>query len=483
MEAYASGGPGSFPADYTLSADLELQRYAEDLVAANIRRYASSRLSNGAALVIDNRTGEVLAWVGSADYYDETALGQIDGVLAENQMGSSMKPFLYALALEQGWKPSDVLADIPSAYGDREVYIPRNFNNRFNGPVLFRTALASSLNIPAVDLLSSLGVQNYAAFLASAGFSSIAETAEDAGLGLALGNAPVSLAELAAAFSIFPRDGVALPLRFDRPPENQGEPARIMDADTARLICSILSDPRARRLAFGRGTNFQVPFPAIFKTGTANQYQSIVALGATPRFTAAVWMGNFSGATVMGRTGSSLPASVVRALLIRLQDSGGNRPEDLKFREPESWTKALVCALSGMAPAAACPAVIEEYLPLGAGTESCTWHGGAGVTYPPEYQSWFLSLPREGDVNYAAAPLQIVTPRNNYSFLPSSGSGSHSIPVEVIGGAEEELSVDYSGTAFTVTRPFVFFLPYRPGRHTLTVVNGSEIDTVHFTAE
>ncbi|MDR1306084.1 MAG: transglycosylase domain-containing protein [Treponema sp.] len=489
MEAHPRGGSGGFPAEYTLSADLELQRYAEDLVAANIRRYASSRLSNGAAIVIDNRTGEVLAWVGSADYYDESALGQIDGVLAANQMGSSMKPFLYALALERGWKPSDVLADIPSAYGDREVYIPRNFNNRFNGPVLFRTALASSLNIPAVDLLSSLGVRNYAAFLASAGFSSLAntETAEEAGLGLALGNAPVSLAELAAAFSIFPRDGAALPLRFDT--EHQGdraEPVRIMEADTARLICSILSDPRARRLAFGRGMNFQTPFPAIFKTGTANQYQSIAALGATPRFTAAVWMGNFSGETVMGRTGSSLPASVVRSLLIRLQDSGGSRPEDISFREPESWTKVPVCALSGMAPTAACPAVIEEYLPPGAGTESCTWHvfrGGPGVVYPPEYQSWFLSQPREGDVDYAAAPLQIVTPRNNYSFLSSSGAGSHSIPVEVIGGAGEELTVDYSGTTFTVTRPFVFFLPYRPGRHTLTVINGGEIDTVHFTAE
>ncbi|MDR2662896.1 MAG: transglycosylase domain-containing protein, partial [Treponema sp.] len=449
MEAHSCGS-GGFPGDYTLSADLELQRYAEDLIAANIRRYASSRLSNGAAIVIDNRTGEVLAWVGSADYYDESALGQIDGVLAANQMGSAMKPFLYALALERGWKPSDVLADIPSTYGDREVYIPLNFNNRFNGPVLLRTALASSLNIPAVDLLSSLGVRDYGAFLASAGFSSMAdgETAEEAGLGLALGNAPVSLAELAAGFSIFPRDGAALPLRFDplRDQEEPAEPVRIMEADTARLICSILSDPRARRLAFGRGANFQTPFPAIFKTGTANQYQSIAALGATPRFTAAVWMGNFSGETVMGRTGSSLPASVVRSLLIRLQDRGGSRSEDLRFQEPENWIKAPVCALSGMAPAAACPAVIEEYLPRGGGTESCTWHlsrDGTGVVYPPEYQSWFLSLPREGDVDYAAAPLQIVTPRNNYSFLPSSGAGSHRIPVEVIGGAEEELTVDY----------------------------------------
>jgi penicillin-binding protein 1C len=233
---------GKTPSDYVLSADLELQRTAENLIAAGIRRYVASRLTNGAALVIDNLSGEVLAWVGSADYDDERAGGQIDGVLAKNQMGSVMKPFLYALALENGHRPADVLADIPSKYGNEEVYIPRNFNNRFNGPVLFRTALGSSLNIPAVELLDNLGIQNFGDFLALAGFDISPEDAETAGLGLALGNAPVSLGELAAAFSIFPRDGQKLPLRFDKEEiPGAGSTAFVMNADTARLICSILS--------------------------------------------------------------------------------------------------------------------------------------------------------------------------------------------------------------------------------------------------
>jgi penicillin-binding protein 1C len=481
----ASGG------DYFLAADLELQRYAEDLIAARARRYASSRLSNGAALVIDNKTGEVLAWVGSAGFYDQAASGQIDGVLVKNQMGSAMKPFLYALALERGFKPSDVLADIPSTYGGQEVYIPRNFNNRFNGPVLFRTALASSLNIPAVDLLSRLGVQNYGRFLASAGFVSIdSAAAEDAGLALALGGAPVSLAELAAAFSVFPRDGVTLSLRLDRAenaesgrgPEEGGGAAgeRVMSADTARIICSILSDRNARLLGFGRGTNFETPFPAMFKTGTANQYQSIAALGATPRYTAAVWMGNFSGETVMGRTGSSVPASVVRALLMYLY-RGSGRGE--AFREPEGWVKAPVCALSGMAPAA-CPSVVEEFLPPHWSGEPCSWHhAGGAVTYPAEYQGWFFSSPREGDLDYSTGPLRILTPRDNYAFLSSPGTGSGSIPVEVIGGEGDLLAVNHNGETFTVARPFVFFLPHRPGPHTLTVNCGAESDTARFSAE
>jgi len=486
---------GGTPADYALSADPDLQRMAEDLLADAIRRNAASRLNNGAALVIDNLSGEVLVWAGSADYNNEREGAQIDGVLTKSQMGSSMKPFLYALALEHGFKPSDVLADIPSKYGKEEIYIPQNFNNRFNGPVLFRTALGSSLNIPAVDLLYSLGVQNYGRFLASLGFTLSAEEIEHSGLGLALGNAPVSLAELAAAFAIFPRDGQTISLRFDTTDsfamdnfvtensdvaENETEKSnsQVISADTARLICSILSDHRARLLAFGRPVNFETPFPAIFKTGTANQFQSIVALGATPRFTAAVWMGNFTGETVIGRTGSSLPASIVRSLLLRLHSSA---PVE-KFREPVGWIRIPVCALSGLAPLGDCPSVIEEYFPSGESLGPCTWHAG-GLSYPPEYQSWFLSRLREGELDYASALLEIVTPKDNYSFLPSRGGENSSIPVEVIGGTNDELEVTHNGRTFTVRRPFVFFLPYTPGRHSLTVRNGDESDTVQFTAE
>ncbi|MDR2314527.1 MAG: transglycosylase domain-containing protein [Spirochaetaceae bacterium] len=482
LAEFRAGGKNAPPSDYVLSADLELQRFAEDLIGGYIRRHSPSRLDNGAALALDNKTGEVLAWVGSADYYNRKSSGQIDGVLVKNQMGSSMKPFLYALALERGFKPSDVLADIPSAYGGRELYIPQNFNNRFNGPVLFRTALASSLNIPAVDLLDRLGVEEYGRFLFTLGFSLDAEAAENAGLGLALGNAPVKLAEMAAGFSVFPRDGIFLPLRFDRGEEQEYSGDRVMNSDTARLVCSILSDRRARVLGFGRGTNFETPFPAMFKTGTANQYQSIVALGATPRFTVAVWMGNFTGETVVGRTGSSLPAAVVRQLLVRLQ---GTRRE--AFLEPQGWVKTPVCALSGMAPSAACPSVIEEYLPPDWAGESCSWHKLRGssveVKYPPEYQGWFFSQTREGTINYSASPLEIISPRDNYTFFPSSGPGTQSIPVEVIGGSEDTITVDYDTETFTVSRPFVFFLPYAPGRHSLRVRNGGETAAVYFIAE
>jgi penicillin-binding protein 1C len=477
-----------------LSVDLGLQRYIEAAIAGNVSRYYASRLSNGAAIVINNETGEILAWVGSADFNNAEAAGQIDGVLALNQPGSSMKPFLYAMALENGFLPTTVIADVPMSFGEREVYLPRNFNNRFNGPMLFRASLASSLNIPAVYLLYRLGVQNYSQRLFSLGFDSLKSSAEESGLGLALGNAPVNLEELVRAFSVFPRDGVYLPLSVeqvtdDRLTEQCAGSVRIFSADTARLICSFLSDSGARVLAFGSGANFKTPFPVIFKTGTANQYQSIVALGATPQYSAGVWMGNFTGETVIGRTGSSIPAAIVRDTLTVLQGPSGtvNSPG---FSVPEDWCLQRVCSLSGMTPSSACPSVISEYVRHGEESEPCTWHqtvnGRSEVVYPAEYQAWFTAAARQGSLDYGSRPLEILSPRDGFEYLSSPGIGRDEIPVEVIGGSEDQLRVTlnngtFNGRMFTVSRPFVFYLDRSPGFNTLHVQCGDEDETLTFT--
>jgi penicillin-binding protein 1C len=471
-----------------LSIDLAFQRYIEGLIAGNVDRYFNSRLTNGAAIVIDNDNGEILAWVGSADFNNSRAAGQIDGVLALNQPGSSMKPFLYAMALENGFKPTDVIADIPVNFGESELYIPRNFNDRFNGPILFRAALASSLNIPAVYLLYRLGVKNYSNRLFSLGFDSLEESAQDAGLGLALGNAPVSLMELVRAFSVFPRDGVYLPLTWelgDGERQYRITESRIFSSDTARIICSFLSDSNARVMAFGRARNFQTPFPSMFKTGTANQYQSIVALGATPKYTAGVWMGNFTGETVIGKTGSSIPAAIARDSLVFLQS--GPRGAAPGFPAPENWQTRRVCALSGMAPTTACLSVISEYRYHGEEGEPCTWHrtvnGRGEVVYPAEYQAWFTASVREGSLDYRSRPLEITSPREGFVYLSSPGIGRDEIPVEVIGGNYDELRVTFNGNTFSVGRPFVFSLPRIPGSYTLGVQNGGEEEEVSFTVE
>ena len=468
-----------------LSIDLALQRYLENTIAGNINLFYSSRVTNGSAIVIDNETGEILAWVGSADFFNEYDAGQIDGVLALNQPGSSMKPFLYAMALEKGFFPSDVIADVPMTFGEIEVYFPQNFNNRFNGPVLFRASLASSLNIPAVYLLYRLGVRNYTQHLLSLGFDSVEHSAHDAGLGLALGNSPVSLLELVRAFSVFPRDGIYIPLTWQMTDNsNHTESYRVYSADTARLICSLLSDSSARVLAFGSGRNFRTAFPAIFKTGTANQYQNIVALGATMKYSAGVWMGNFTGETVLDRTGSSIPAAIVRDTLNILHRAHSHADD---FPVPQDWRVRQICAVSGMDPSHACISIINEYIHPDETRRVCTWHqiinGRIETIYPAEYQSWFTASLRQGSVDYSSRPLEIINPRSGFVYLSNRGIGINEIPVEVIGGDGSILHVTHNNTSFSVSRPFTFFLPFEMGVNILHVQNGYEEQTITFTVE
>ncbi|MDR2660150.1 MAG: transglycosylase domain-containing protein [Spirochaetaceae bacterium] len=475
-------------ADVTLTIDIYLQNYIEGLITANVDRYRTARLNQGAAIIIDNETGDILAWVGSADFSVENG-GQIDGVLALNQPGSSMKPLLYALALERGFTPNSILADIPVIFGNEEIYIPQNFNNRFNGPVLMRQALASSLNIPAVELLYRLSVNEYSDFLIKLGFDSLKKgAASEAGLGLALGGAPVRLVELARAFTIFPNDGKLLDIQYMVQNSNKDiSKEDVISRDTARIICSFLSDKEARYLAFGNARNFNADFPLIVKTGTANQYQSIVALAASRRFTCAVWMGNFSGETVIGRTGSSIPAAIARDSLVFLHK---NSPSyDLAFDKPENFIKKPICAVSGLSPTAACGAVLYEYIEAGDEPPLCGWHsienGIVRISYPANYQRWLMDSKKEGIVEHSVAELAIVTPRDGFVFLSGDGVSysNQAIPVEVIGGGLDELQVFYDGSERTEHRPFKFFLPMDRGRHTLVVRNGEESRETTFTVK
>jgi penicillin-binding protein 1C len=356
-----------------------------------------------------------------------------------------------------------------------------------------RDALASSLNIPAVGLLERVGVRDYGGFLLRLGFESLAgDAAADAGLGLALGNAPVSLLELARSFSVFPNDGSLLELRFtlnDDADRADGPPAseRVISPDTARIICSFLSDRDARYLGFGRARNFAADFPVIVKTGTANQYQSIVALAASRRYTCAVWMGNFAGETVMGKTGSSVPAAAARDALVFLHGRDAAPPATLAFGEPERFAKAPVCAVSGLGPSADCPAAVWEYVEAGRAPPVCGWHGSENgvpsVRYPAEYQSWLLAARRSGGLQ-EEGELEIVTPRDGFVFFAApQGVRRQAIPAEVTGGSGAELRVAYDGAEWTEARPFRFFLPLERGTHTLSVRCGDETREVRFMVE
>ena len=470
----------------TLSINLELEKYAQQILNDALMQAEGSRISNASLLLIENKTGAPLAWVGSAEFFDEENNGQIDGVLVNNQPGSSMKPFLYALALqtkdENGdplFSPGTILADIPQEFGEEKLYIPSNFNNRYNGPVRLRIALASSLNVPAVSVLNTLGVENYLEKLYALGFESLRRTGKDADLGLALGAGEVPLVELVPAFAVFTRDGVA----FDG--------TQVYEPDTARLICSILSDKGARALGFGYTQTFETSYPAIFKTGTSNQYQNIIALGSTKDYTIGVWMGNFNGQTVMGKTGSSLPAWSAKKMLDFLYGEKGpvgDKLKEMEFAEPENWTRQKICSLSGMRAGADCPATVYEYCYDGAQDyeEACTWHKKSGgqteTLYPVEYQQWARTTKPDIQINYNTSPLYIHTPKNNSVFYYSElHKEKQAVSVEVFGGAGDTLKVYYDDRLIKeVERPFAFQLPVERGEHICRVVCDGQEDMFAF---
>lgn len=475
---------GHLPPHVYLTANLELHNYAQEQALIALDRATDSRISNVSVLVIDNENNSVLVWLGNANWYDSEHSGQVDGVLVKNQPGSSMKPFLYALGLETKYKPTSIIADIPREFGNESVYIPANFNNRFNGPVRYRVALASSLNIPAVTILDEVGVSTYLELLQKMEFTSLEQTGESADLGLALGAGEVSLKELVPAFSVFTRDGKYIPLSFTAGSE-KAQKKNIYDTDTARILCSFLSDTDARAKGFGYTQTFQTKYPSIFKTGTSNQYQSIIALGGTTKWTVGVWMGNFSGDTVIGKTGSSLPAEVAKNILDYLMAQVSFN-EDINFAEPEHYELREICPVSGMAAGPYCEHKVFEYVKESENLETCSWHifGSQenAVVYPSEYQQWYRLADRNGVLNYNDRQLKIITPQNNSIFFyEESRKNKLAINLEVIGGAQNILEIEYDGAYYkSVARPFTAKIPVEVGHHVVTVTCGNEVQTLEY---
>ncbi|MBP5568006.1 MAG: transglycosylase domain-containing protein [Treponema sp.] len=481
------------PYEIQISADLNVQFCAEKYLAQALEEAENARISNGAVLVINNHDNSIVAWVGSGDFYDDRHNGQIDGVLALNQPGSSMKPFLYATAMEMHdtdgqpfMYPSKILQDIPKEYGEEKIYIPANFNNRYNGPIRMRVALASSLNVPAVDTLSKITVETYVTKLYELGID-FTHGAKTGDLGIALGVEEVSLKDLVTAFSVFPRDGLYLPLTYRKNAPDQinkinRKGKRIFEPDTARIICSILSDKASRSLGFGYTQTFQTEYPSMFKTGTANQYQNIVALGATPDYTIGVWMGNFSGETVIGKTGSSLPAWAARNVLDLLTERYSRNADGTfkSFEEPENYIRQRICTLSGHVATENCPASMLEYIPKDLKLRRCNWHrniqGTIYTYYPPEYQQWFRIYGQKGLLDYHASQLQFLTPNNNSVYYMSDlYKERQAIDFEIIGGQNDEAKVYLDGNFYkTLSRPFFFYLPLEKGSHSVKVICGNQ---------
>ncbi|TVQ23994.1 MAG: hypothetical protein EA383_12510 [Spirochaetaceae bacterium] len=293
--------------------DLDVQAFLVSAVFDALHDARGNRISDAAALVVENSTGEVLAYLGSNP--DGTPYGRsyIDAVRVPRSPGSTIKPFLFALAFERGYTMDSTFLDEPTRFGNERVFIPFNFNRQFNGVVTAAEALGSSLNVPAVVLYDELGESLFSTYMQNLGFEILIREIPEAGLGAVLGAARTSLDELSAAYASIARGGVYLPLSF-RPVDDRMMPTpdrRVVSEASAGQVREILSSASYRHLGFPADSFIHEYEGIILKTGTASQFTDILAIAASEEHTVAVWMGNLDGQTVIGRPGSSLPARVV----------------------------------------------------------------------------------------------------------------------------------------------------------------------------
>jgi penicillin-binding protein 1C len=442
----------SYPdaASLRTTIDGALQANVEGIIRANLRRLASMNVTNAALLVIENATGNIKALVGSADYFDETKSGQVNGVCARRQPGSAMKAFTYALAFEAGASPADVIPDIPLALPDREgEYVPENYDRRYHGPVRLRTALACSYNIPAVRLLRSIGIDQLWQRLPVFGFSTITEPASHYGFGLTLGNADVTLFDLTNAYASFARSGLWKPAVLVEQVKFVDGRVCIIPTGTARrsvseraafLLTDVLSDPSARRPAFGNA--FRFPFPCAVKTGTTKDYRDNWTVGYSSEYTVGVWVGNFDGSPMRGVSGVAGAGPIFIDVMQDLFSRGFIRAAEI-CPVPEGMAQQTVCSVSGGIPGPYCRTTIREWNSRELKHAStCRVHraywledheGNAleqiFVVLPPEYHDWMTDQripqpPRDAveilpqNVKRKKVPmlLAIVSPNNGDRF-------------------------------------------------------------------
>jgi len=366
--------------------DLGLNRFAGQTLRRQLDALQAEHAGEGAIVVIENQTGNVLALVGSRDYFSAQS-GQVDGAYAPRSTGSALKPFLYWLAFEQGATPASIVADVPTDFATSTgLFSPVNYDRHCYGPVRYRVALANSLNISAVKVLDSLGGAGpLLNLLRRCRISTLTRADDYYGLGVAIGNAEARLLELANAYACLARLGVCQPYHLvpSDPGQNTGE--RVGDVTAAWLIADILSDNDARAEAFGPESSLRFDFPVACKTGTSSDFRDNWAFGYTPEFTVGVWVGNFDGSPMRHISGVTGAAPILHDLFDYLHDHYGTswyaRPADIVERGVDPLTGKLSSRQD---------AVSEKFMPNALPPANTTgdYDEAGRVRLGPEYREW-----------------------------------------------------------------------------------------------
>lgn len=392
--------------------DGELQKMIQEQINKVLYKLRRFNVTNAAAILLDNHTGEVLAYVGSADYFNKDNEGENDGVRAARQPGSTLKPFLYLMAMEEGFNPATIISDIPTYYRMPEgIYSPKNYSEKFHGPTRLREALANSLNIPAVRILAKIGIDRFLSRLREYEFHSLNKGADYYGIGLVLGGGEVNLYELTRAYMCLARMGHFIPIKeilaINGEEQNEAIDEKIISTYQMNyLISDILSDRFARASEYGFTSVLNFPFVCAVKTGTSFHFCDNWTIGFTKDFTLGVWVGNFNHSSMQNVSGVSGAGPIFANIMMMLYN---DREWPEKYPIPSDIVKVPICALSGKKPNINCSSIIEEIIPerdlANYERDICNMHikhkGEIFTVLPEKYHEW-------------AKNLGIKTPPNEY---------------------------------------------------------------------
>ena len=345
----------------TTTLDWELQKKAQEIVSEEIAKVENLQITNGAGMVMDTKTGEILAMVGSKNYNDENYDGKVNVNLSLRQPGSAIKPLTYLTALKQGYSPAYMLVDVETEFpggADLPVYKPKNYDGKPHGPVQLRTALGSSLNIPAVKLLQLVGVKSMLETAYEMGFSSLEPTNANVnrfGLSVTLGGGEIRLIDMISAYSAFSNGGFRVePVSILKVEDNSGrvleefkdnERKRVMSEEEAFIISDILADNNARLITFGANSLLKIANRQVaVKTGTTDDQRDNWAVGWTPSIIVEVWVGNNDNSK-MKAVASGVSGATPIWRRIMMEALAGKPQQD--WAVPSGVTSLEVDAISG----------------------------------------------------------------------------------------------------------------------------------------
>jgi penicillin-binding protein 1C len=485
--------------------DLNIQQEIAWTTFESLAEWEHQGAGNGAVIVLDRISNEVLAWIGSGDYFDRNHAGAIDYTSVPRSPGSTLKPFIYAQALERGIiTPATILDDIERGAGGIT-----NADKLFLGPLLPRVALANSRNVPAANLLQTLGTASGYDFMRDLELHDGMHSPMHFGLGLTIGTMPVTLEQLVRAYTVFSREGIYGDLIWyeDQP---HGVSRRLLTEETARIVTLFLSDPMARLPSFTRMGALEYPFPVAVKTGTSSRYRDAWTVAFTPRFVVGVWIGDPDYMPMNHLTGYRSAAELVQRILFRLHSDDLNGLRDLGFPPPRGYEPIRLCALTGRLAMDGCPKVHMEWFKPGTGpTEYCTAHVLLAVDkrsgrpassrtpaehvevrnfvdLPPRYNEWMTKaglrpLPTLFDIasisgpdnTASAAHLTITAPENSMRLIqdPETPAENETLALKATMDTRATQLLWYvDGRPFQlVNYPYTARWPIEPGRHMFQV--------------